>query len=292
MITYGHEKFIEQAVNGILMQECDFDFELVLGNDASPDRTDVIIKDILKNHPKANRIKYLKQEQNIGMLPNFLATLQRCNGTYIALCDGDDYWTDPAKLQHQVGFLESNSDCSFCFHKALKVVGSDEIHSGSYPANLSESKIDAVRFFEITTIPTASVLYKNNIVFPELLHSHPDFLLYCTLLSKGLAGFIDREMSVYRRHDGGVSALYGSEKYMKNRISELFIEKDYPGFTSIVRQQIKKILTDHVLFFISNNRKTLRFAEKMHYIKMLFGLKHFYAQPIKAQLRLIKIVFQ
>ena len=292
MITYGHEEFIEQAVNGVLMQECDFNFELILGNDASPDKTDSIVNAILQNHPQAHRINYLRQEKNIGMLPNFLATLKRCSGKYIALCDGDDYWTDPTKLQRQVDFLEASRECSFCFHKASKIVGIDEKKSGVYPEKVTGSAIDASQFFQITTIPTASVVYRNDVAFPELLHSHPDFLLYCTLLSKGLAGFIDRDMSVYRLHDGGISSRYGSKNYMENRIAELFIEKDYPTFKSVVRRQIKKILTDHILFFISDNRRTLRFGEKIHYIKILLGLRHFYEQPVKAQLRLVKILFQ
>jgi len=292
MITYGHEKFIEQAVNGVLMQKCDFKFELVLGNDASPDKTDIIVEKILQNHPQAGRIKYLRHGKNIGMSSNFLTTLQRCSGKYIALCDGDDYWTDPTKLQRQVDFMEDNRECSFCFHKASKILGIDEKHSGVYPEKFTVSVIDATQFFQITTIPTASVVYRNEIVFPKLLHSHPDFLLYCTLLSKGLAGFVDRNMSVYRLHEGGVSSRYGSKNYMQNRIAELLIEKDYSAFTIVVRQQIKMILTDHILFFISDNRKTLRFSEKINYIKILLGLRHFYEQPVKAQLRLIKILFQ
>jgi glycosyltransferase involved in cell wall biosynthesis len=108
MITYAHEDFIEQAINGVLMQECKFDIELIIVNDCSPDNTDAVVEDIIKKHPKASWIRYIKHEKNIGMIPNFIFSLNESQGKYIALCEGDDYWTDPLKLQKQVDFLEMN----------------------------------------------------------------------------------------------------------------------------------------------------------------------------------------
>ena len=79
MITYGHENYIRQAIEGVLMQECDFDIELILANDCSPDQTHEVIQDILNTHPKANIINYFKHDKNIGMMPNFLFALQKAN---------------------------------------------------------------------------------------------------------------------------------------------------------------------------------------------------------------------
>ncbi len=118
MITYGHEKFIEQAINGVLMQECDFEVELIIANDSSPDQTDAVIQSILDNHPRASWIKYTKHEKNLGMMPNFIFALKECVGEYIALCDGDDYWTDTLKLKKQVVFLDRNKDYVACFHNS------------------------------------------------------------------------------------------------------------------------------------------------------------------------------
>ena len=114
MITYGHENFIEQAIKGVLIQECNFDFELIIANDCSPDNTDIIIKDIIANDPRAGKIKYVRHNNNIGMMPNFIYALQSAKGKYIALCEGDDYWTLPSKLQKQVDFLEANPDYGLC----------------------------------------------------------------------------------------------------------------------------------------------------------------------------------
>ena len=116
MITYAHEKYIREAVNGVLMQSCDFDVELVIVNDCSPDQTDIIVHDIMNHHPNGKWIKYIKHETNIGMMPNFIFALNQAKGKYIALCEGDDYWTDPYKLQKQVDFLEKNPDYNICGH--------------------------------------------------------------------------------------------------------------------------------------------------------------------------------
>lgn len=110
MITYGHEKYIKQAIEGVFKQECDFEIELIIANDCSPDNTDVVVNKYLKEHPKASIVKYFKHENNIGMMPNFMWALSQAKGKYIAICEGDDYWTDCLKLQKQVGFLEKNEE--------------------------------------------------------------------------------------------------------------------------------------------------------------------------------------
>lgn len=122
MITYGHEKYIRQAIEGVLMQQGDFDLELVIANDCSPDNTDAVVQDVLSHHSNAHWIRYVRHEKNIGMMPNFIFALQQAKGKYIALCEGDDYWTDPCKLQKQVDFLEANPDYSICWtkYKVLK----------------------------------------------------------------------------------------------------------------------------------------------------------------------------
>jgi len=108
MITYNHEKYIREAIEGVLMQECDFQVELIVANDCSPDSTEAIIEDILKNHPSSSWIKYIKRSENIGIMPNFLDLLQQCKGDFVAMCEGDDYWVSKDKLQKQVAILELN----------------------------------------------------------------------------------------------------------------------------------------------------------------------------------------
>jgi glycosyltransferase involved in cell wall biosynthesis len=114
MITYQQEKFIEEAINGVLNQNINLSVEFIIADDCSPDRTEQIIK-TFESHPKNNWIKYLRHSNNIGIMQNLICALLNSKGKYIALCEGDDYWTDPYKLQKQVDFLEANDDCNYLF---------------------------------------------------------------------------------------------------------------------------------------------------------------------------------
>lgn len=225
MITYGHEKYIKQAVEGVLMQECNFEVELLIADDCSPDNTREIIKEIQQSHINGSFIKYTKHITNKGMMGNFIWALEQCQGKYIALCEGDDYWIDSLKLQKQIDFLEINSNLDFCFHLAYKVKDKDIDFNNFYPKNLNDKELDEKEFFEISSIPTASVVCKNNFSYPRLLHSHGDFILYCKLLSSGAkVGVLNEVMSVYRVHEQGVSFNSTiSNNYIKNRISELMV---------------------------------------------------------------------
>jgi len=122
MITYNHESFIRQAIESVMMQETNFDFELVIGEDCSTDATRIIVSEIHHNFPK--RIRLLLPEQNVGMMQNFRSSYACCVSQYISFLEGDDYWTDSNKLQRQVDWMDSHPDCPLCFHPAIYV---DEI---------------------------------------------------------------------------------------------------------------------------------------------------------------------
>ncbi len=117
MITYNQERFIRDAIEGVLMQKTDFSFELVIGEDFSTDATRALCESYAKDHPGI--IRLLPSDKNHGWLPNFIRTLEACSGTYIATCDGDDYWTDPLKLQKQFDFMESNPGYVMSYHPYL-----------------------------------------------------------------------------------------------------------------------------------------------------------------------------
>lgn len=114
-ITYNHEQFISQMIEGVLMQQTTFPIELILAEDRSTDRTRDIILEYQKMHPELIRI--IMSESNIGAVDNEKRAMFAARWKYIAICEGDDYWTDPLKLQKQVDFLESNPDFSVCFHR-------------------------------------------------------------------------------------------------------------------------------------------------------------------------------
>ena len=121
MITYGHEKYIREAIEGVLMQECDFEVELILANDCSPDQTDSVIQDIMTNHPRGFWIKYIKQEVNIGMMPNFIFALQQAKGKYVIFAGSDDFYekTYITKLIH-MNELKKTAACQSYVKTTLK----------------------------------------------------------------------------------------------------------------------------------------------------------------------------
>jgi glycosyltransferase involved in cell wall biosynthesis len=119
LITYNHELFIRDAIESVLMQKINVPIELFIGEDFSSDNTRIICQEYIEKYPDI--IRLLSSSKNLGVMPNFTRTLRECNGKYIALCEGDDFWIDPLKLQKQVDFLEQNIDYILSFHNVIAV---------------------------------------------------------------------------------------------------------------------------------------------------------------------------
>lgn len=207
MITYSHEKYIREAIEGVLMQECDFVVELIIANDCSPDQTDTVIQNILENHPRASLIKYIKHEKNIGMMPNFIFALQQCKGEYIALCEGDDYWTDPLKLQKQIDFLEMNPDYVLSCHDTKVINAGGELIKNSKLPIEWQRDFTEYELLRGACIMPLTMCFRNVIGFPEEFYNvkNGDTFLISLLGAYGKAKF-EREImsSAYREHLGGV----------------------------------------------------------------------------------------
>jgi glycosyltransferase involved in cell wall biosynthesis len=212
MITYAHENYIEQAINGVLMQECDFEVELIIANDCSPDTTDAVIMEILKTHPKASWIKYIRHEKNIGAMANFVFTLKEAKGKYIALCEGDDYWTDPLKLQKQFNFMEIHKECSICYHQIKWIYTFPEPFGKNEHLNISnidDQEISSIEhLIKIGWYIRSSSMFYRNFKLPEgFIDLYiGDYPLHVLLADRGKIGFIKDCMSVYLVHQNGLSA--------------------------------------------------------------------------------------
>ena len=218
MITYGHENYIRESIEGILMQECDFDVELILSNDCSPDKTDEIIQDIIINHPKSGLIKYFKQDNNLGMMPNFIFAMNQCYGKYIALCEGDDYWTDPYKLQKQVDVLEANPHLVGCFHNSEERYWNDYSKASSLYLSFPGGKEISIRdLTKYNMVPTASIVFKRSIadeVFTEMFVSLPvgDWPLHLLNTRNGNYYYLPQVMSVRNLNPYSVWGMQDHEK--------------------------------------------------------------------------------
>jgi len=221
MITYNHENFIREAIEGVLMQKTVFSIELIIGEDCSTDNTRKIVVEYAEKYPKV--IRPLLSENNLGMMKNFIETMQAASGKYIAICEGDDYWTDPLKLQKQVDFLEANEEYSMCFHKS-KVLNQNTSGFIFEQPNINHNKTYTINdLFLGNPIATASVIFKREFIksIPDWFSKVPfgDYALYLIILdrSKQNAIYLSDVMSVYRLHSGGVhgSAHFSNVGYVK-----------------------------------------------------------------------------
>ncbi|MDR0335646.1 MAG: glycosyltransferase [Planctomycetaceae bacterium] len=210
--TYNAEPYIRQTIDGVLMQQTNFDFEYVIADDASQDRTADLIRDYAECYPE--KIRFRRNEKNMGLNANFMKTMLECRGKYIALLDGDDYWTDPNKLQFQVDFMESHAECAFCGTASQLYYQDKNEFSPGHPELPVDD--DSIRYFGIEEmyhpfpfwIPTHSILLRREYVdFPPwfLNAVFVDRALRLILTLKGNAAYINRTTCVYRKHDSNVS---------------------------------------------------------------------------------------
>lgn len=209
-ITYNHEPYIAQTLDGFLMQKTDFPFEVLIHDDASTDRTADIIREYEKKFPNLIKPIYQKENQYSKGFTSVSATwnFPRAKGKYIALCEGDDYWIDENKLQMQVDFLEKNPEYGMCFHDAV-VVNELENEVDSFSYHVIEKDYSATELFENWVVPTASMLFKKEILCYKLADRKNfiagDIVLVEQACVYGKVHGFKKKMSVYRIQENGLT---------------------------------------------------------------------------------------
>jgi glycosyltransferase involved in cell wall biosynthesis len=221
MITYNHEKYIAQAIESVISQKTNFCFELVIGEDYSKDNTLSICKKYQTRYPKIIRI--LDRGKNLGMMPNSIDTLTQCRGEFIAVCEGDDYWTNDQKLQKQYDHIIKN-DLALSFHEGYLMAGNEIQPYKPYPKPINtETNEYGVQDILQSGPLTSSMMFRKSMIFPL-----PDYLseaisgdhtLQILLALRGKIGFINEIMSVYRQHPQGITSVMNPKKWLLNRIS-------------------------------------------------------------------------
>lgn len=202
-IAYNQEGYIRQTLESFVVQKTNFKFEVVIADDCSTDKTPEIIEEYTQKYPTI--FKTTLRKKNIGSWQNFLGVLKDARGEYIALCEGDDYWTDPEKLQKQVNFLDNNPDYALCFHPVRIVFDNNEEKESVYPQIKDTSKFTLKELLQHNFIQTNSVMYRRQKYENMPVNIMPgDIYLHLYHAQFGKIGFIDKVMSVYRRHEGGI----------------------------------------------------------------------------------------
>ena len=211
--TFNHEKFVGQAIEGFLMQQTNFQFEIIIHDDASTDGTREIIKSYQKKYPEIIFPLFQNENQWSKGVRMLLAkfVLPNARGKYLAFCEGDDFWIDPKKLQQQVDFLEASPDYSMCFHNAIIHYENSQNINRPF-AEIADREYTGKELLAEWNVPTASIVFRIDsyrpLYNPNILFG--DTALILTLAQWGKIYGKSETMSVYRKHAGGMSSNWDS----------------------------------------------------------------------------------
>lgn len=265
-ITYNHGKYIASALDSFVRQESDFKFEIVVGEDCSTDNTLDIVMDYERAYP--DLIKVVRTGTNIGGRKNLLCTLQQCTGKYIAFCEGDDYWTDPKKLQKQVDFLEQNPDYSMVYsavnaHMEGKI---DYQYLGGEKRDLRGEDLMATQAINTPTVMARNIAAYLPVEF--LVSGTGDMFMWSLLGQIGDGKYLESVLpSIYRMHSGGMHSLQSVAVRRRSRVHTCFALALYyerNGFPHVVSQLVRKMKDD-----LSVIRKSVNFPTFDDFLEFL-----------------------
>lgn len=254
IITFNQEKYVAQAIESALNQKTEFAQEIIICDDCSTDNTQQIIQSYTEKFPQ--RIKAYFNEKNLGMLKNWERALTLCNGKYIALLEGDDYWIDENKLQKQFQILEQNKSCSVVFTNAIIQYENkskpDEKYAGTDKPILTTRDLIKNNY-----LPTCTVFMRNNIgngFFHPAYFESPfaDWIINILNSQLGDIYFLNEVTATYRFHGSGVWSSLNEEKKRKNLvkiftcIEKIIADKE---LNILVKKQKRQKLSELVLFY-------------------------------------------
>jgi len=272
-ITYNHESFIAQAIEGFLMQKTNFNFEIIIGDDCSIDNNRKVINSYIKKHP--GRIKLLSSETNIGPHRNMFRCIAAAKGQYIAKCEGDDYWSDPRKLQKQVDFLQKNPSYIICCHYTRVVdIKGNTIHVDLNPQPLKYSFLDLLIGKQMET-KTATIMYQNTPVVNKIF-SEPWYLncfagdkffkLWATRNTGRSIYVMPEVMSCYRNHPGGIWSMIDARVRLKMMISDFNLIIRRFTYPEAYKKKLMLFYLRRYLFFEIMNRDFKKVYQTIKYL--------------------------
>ncbi len=256
MLAYNHERYIREALESVLAQKADFTMEILIHDDASTDRTAMIIKEYEDRYPNIIKAVYEKENQWSKNLYHFKKMIfnEKIKGKYFALCEGDDYWTDDGKLQKQIDFLETHPEHSMCMSNALVLnTGTGEVKPmNTFPVEGTYSQEEQIKAGLGSSFPaTASFVFRT-----EFLKDMPDFFYECGpfdyplrqyYADRGSVYYFEKPMTVYR------TAV--SDSYMSRIKEDVAFYNDYTvgtiiffeKFNDYTEQKFDHILADKII---------------------------------------------
>lgn len=266
-LVYNHEPFLRQCLDGFVMQKTNFPFEAIVHDDASTDGSAAIIREYAEKYPDIIKPIYETENQyskRDGSLTRIMDAAMHPDSKYVALCEGDDYWTDPNKLQMQVGFLESHPEYSMCFHRANTIIDKTGEEMQEQPGdtfrNIQARDYESTELFEVWTVPTASMVYRKECQFYPLKkryrNLYGDIVRVLSSAEMGKVRGIDRVMSVYRVQNKGLTfSPDASRRFIMGAPEHYLFLKD--NFKKVDRKVICSAISERFWFRISY-QSTLR----------------------------------
>ncbi|MFH1319487.1 MAG: glycosyltransferase [Bacteroidota bacterium] len=269
IVAYNHEKFISQAVDSVLMQKVNFDYEIIINDDASTDKTRDILKKYRENYP--DKINLLLSEKNEGARKSGMKICRNSNGKYLTWFDGDDYWIYENKLQTQVDFLEANPEYNGCFHDA-KIISTMDTDERSNQLAKNQSQKDFKCYSQFTRyspdfypwhllhrniIPTASLIFRNkkNCLNIFLNCSETtlslNWALHLQLIKDGKFKYLNELWSVYNDHPEGISKKRDLNSFKMSNIEILknLLTDDYYKY---LKKDIYECMTNEYMQIMLN----------------------------------------
>jgi glycosyltransferase involved in cell wall biosynthesis len=244
MITFNQERFIGRALESVYSQKTDFPFEVIIGEDCSRDRT----QEILKSHKISGNSeqKVFYNQENLGMQRNLQHAYNAAKGEYIAILEGDDYWTSSIKLQTQVNFLDQNPDYSLCFHDVLTVDENGNMIPSIFFKNVEKEDYYLHDILKGNFFQACSVLFRHQIlpIYDDWICEAPlgDWPIFTIMALGGRIRRISGQMAAYRVHPGGFWSQQSWVFRVQNTIQTAKIMKKHLGKN--VKQELNRTIAD------------------------------------------------
>lgn len=292
--TYNQEQYIAQTLDSILMQQCNFDLEVLVGEDCGTDSTRKICETYVQKYPQ---VRLLDRPHNLGKQKNFFNALTQCKGKYISMCDGDDFWQEPQMLQKEVDYLESHPECVIVYHDSIMVDRQGNVISETEVGTHNKRDFSSEELVKGVDISNRTICFRNIVDFSKIdtsLAYNEDMFVYAVIGQYGSGHYIDGlKPSVYRVLDGSIWSTmseikqiwlkFGTIKALQKYYGTDKTDWKYKHYIDLYYQNCDRILYKS----IQNNEKTYLWKVFLLNLKS-FGRKGY----IKSVLYYVKCILK
>lgn len=272
-LVYNHEPYLRDCLNGFIMQNTSFKFEAIVHDDASTDGSTAIIREYAAKYPDIIKPIYEKENQyskHDGSLSKIMNA--ECQGKYIAMCEGDDYWTDPLKLQKQVDFLEEHKDYSGMAHQSTVIYSNSDKEAHVFKV-LPEGEKTIDQLLNHRIFHTASIMFRRCVFDKNILPNNVlsgDKALILLIIMCGRFWYSNDDMCVYRKNEGGISS-WVTVEILKKDLNIIkwakSIDKNFPSW------KYRSFL--HFTFYTYPPKLTIFEIIKNYFLAVLYSFSNF-----------------